>query len=132
VLILSRRLPPAAIESCSAWTVELYRRILTLAIVKHGDRAREVEFETVKSPLGTSQTPAGVEDDALLQTASLEILAWEYAMTAAAYRRVGKGASLVLSSDGATFDTPASPEIERLIASLDASSRRSAARNRRW
>lgn len=117
--IVSRRLPPAPIGGCSPWTVELYRRILTLAILKHGDHQADVEFDTIELPIGVSQVPVGIDDVVLREIASLEVLAWEYAMTASAYRRVGKGASLVCVNSKATFDTPAASEFDRLIASFD-------------
>ena len=117
--ILSRRLPPVPIHGCSPWTVLLYRRVLTLAILKHGGRDREAHFETAKTPVGEFHTPTEADDEALRQIAALEVLACEHALTAAAFRRVGKGASLRLSTDTG-FDTPASPDIQRLIESVDA------------
>ena len=116
--IVSRRLPPIPIDDASGWTFLLYRRILTLAILKHGDRTRQAAMEETKHPAGSSFFPAEATDEVLTEIGSIDVLAWKYAMVAAAIRRVGKGAVLRSDEDG-RFDTPATEEIERLIASLD-------------
>jgi SEC-C motif len=125
-LQLVRRLDPEPIGDSTKWTVQLYRRILDLAILKHGvAEARGGEFETVEvgGIYGSSRVIRSLDDDDALDVHRLEFLAYEYGATAAAFRRVGKGA--VLSpGPGNWFRAPADPEVEALMDLLDRRSER--------
>lgn len=116
---LTRRLPPAPYDDASEWTVLLYKRVLTLAILKHGTpEAAGDEFRELEHPLGPQQTLEGLDYDAVVEAFALDYLAYEYVSASQAYRRVGKGSHLEVVDDDFTT-TPDSDEIAELIDDVD-------------
>lgn len=125
-LHMVRRLDPEPIGESSRWTVTLYRRILDLGVIKHGlAEMQEEEFRSVESGgiFGSQRVLRDLEDDDIVDAHRLEFLAFEYNATAAAFRRVGKGATLVPEPDN-WFAAPATAEIEELMDLLDRRSER--------
>lgn len=125
-LHLIRRLDPEPIGESSEWTVTLYRRILDLAVLKHGlPEMGEQEFGSVVHGgiFGASRVLKRLSDEDLIAVQQLEFLAYEYGATAAAFRRVGKGAVLDPVS-GEWFGAPADPEVEDLMILSDQRSER--------
>jgi SEC-C motif len=125
-LHLVRRLDPEPVGESSEWTVTLYRRILDLAVLKHGlPEMREQEFHSVVHGgiFGASRVLKKLDDEDLIAVQQLEFLGYEYGATAAAFRRVGKGAVLDPVS-GDWFGVPADAEVEDLMALLDHRSER--------
>ena len=116
-LHLARRLPPEPIGDSSQWAMMLYRRILTLAILKHGSATPE-DFVTLPDGETTSIMPATITEADMVDVYALEYLAHEYNTAAAAYRRVGKGAKLVVINDD--FRAVAESETQALMKLLDA------------
>lgn len=115
---VTRRLPPTPLCECSDWTVLLYRRVLTLAVIKHGRPAvLAEEFTTIETPAGRQQVPRVFDHDEVVETFALEYLAFEYTTATQAYRRVGKGARLLVREED--FAAVAEEELEDLIQDLD-------------
>ena len=71
---MTRRLPPTPFGSASDWTVRLYKRVLTLAAIKHGrPTSNGEEFETHKSPFGDYQVPATLDHAAIVDAFALRV-----------------------------------------------------------
>jgi len=115
---MTRRLPPSPLGSASRWTVLLYRRVLTLAVLKHGGPAvLDGEFTTIATQVGNQQVPAELDHQAIVDVFALEYLAFEYTTAAQAYRRVGKGSRLIVRDED--FAAIAEDELEDLIQDVD-------------
>jgi hypothetical protein len=115
---MTRRLPPTPLGTASDWTVRLYKRVLTLAAIKHGQpTANRGEFETHKSPMGDYQVPTRLDHTEIVDAFALQYLAFELTTANQAYRRVGKGAKLAVADDD--FHAVAEGELEELIQDLD-------------
>jgi hypothetical protein len=115
---LSRRLPPSPLCAASHWTVLLYRRVLTLAVIKHGlPRVLDGEFASIETPVGSQYVPAELDHERIVEAFALEYLAFEYTSASQTYRRVGKGARLVVVDDD--FAATAGDELEELIQDVD-------------
>lgn len=118
-MYVSRRLPPDAVDEASLWTVGLYRRVLTLAILKYADaQPRGIEFKVIQVGGSNALVPLTFREPDGMDVFVLEYLASEYAAAAAAYRRVCKGATLSAPHDD-YFDTPADEQSQELMTLLD-------------
>jgi len=116
---VTRRVPPRPLGSASAWTVHLYRRVLTLAVLKHGAPATlDDEFNLVETPLGRQQVANRLDHADLVEAFALEYLAYEYVTATQAYRRVGKGARLQVAADD-FHAVPDADELEKLMQDVD-------------
>lgn len=94
-LHVTRRLPSAPLGSATPWTAHLYKRVLTLAALKHGaPETLPGEFQVIENPLGPQQTLENFGPSDAIEAFALEYLAYEYINATQAYRRVGKGARL--------------------------------------
>ncbi len=101
------------------WSTLLYRRILTLAILKYGlPDPLDTEFTEMDTPFGGRRVPADLSDDDLLALYRLDELALAYSGGAASYRRVGKGAELKIENQEVFAN--ATDEQQALMRSLDA------------
>jgi len=109
---VTRRLPPIRINGCTEWSMHLYRRILTLAVVKHADwdRSSDVRHEN-------EVILADLTEDDVIDAFSLEYLAYEYHMTVTDHRKVGKGA--VMRVRGGIPDAQVDDDTKALIQLLD-------------
>lgn len=118
-LHLARRLPPLPVEGdWPVWSATLAQRVLTLGLLKHGiEASQEGEFSAREGPFGPTRASAALTDPDLIDLHRLDHLAVTYAGAAASYRRVGKGARLVVDAEGYAAD--ADPEVEGLLQSVD-------------
>lgn len=117
-MYMTRRLQPDPIDGSSAWTVSLYRRVLTLAVLKHSAADATIEFEQRQMPDGpTSLVPHRLTPRDAIDVFSLEYLAHEYTAAVAAYRRAGKTERVEVWMDD--FHAVADPVIEDLMQSVD-------------
>jgi hypothetical protein len=115
---LTRRLPPKPWGSATDRTVRLYRRVLTLAVIKHGEPAvRNDEFTMIETKVGAAQVPAALNHEAIVDAFALEYLAYEYTTASQSYRRVGKGARLEVVGDD--FRAVADEGLEDLLQDID-------------
>lgn len=115
----SRRLPLNPIGDATPWSVLLYRRILTLALLKYAapEEGGPI-FQDVESGAGRkTQVPANLTPQDVIDLHTLEYLAYEYNAAAAAFRRVGKGATLSIEHDD--FRAEADPALEELLENVD-------------
>jgi hypothetical protein len=116
---LTRRMPPRPLGSATTWTVHLYRRVLTLAVLKHGaPETLDGEFSLIDNSLGPQQVPNRLDHADLVKAFALEYLSYEYIMATQAYRRVGKGARLHVVSDD-FHAVPDTDDLEELMQTVD-------------
>jgi hypothetical protein len=90
---LARRIPPVPIEHSSPWTTNLYRTVLSLALLRYGssnDTASDFKVDYEASSI----YPRSLTYEDCRDIYELEYLAFEYNAAATSYRRVGKGAIL--------------------------------------
>jgi hypothetical protein len=114
---VTRRLPPKPLGSASNWTVVLYKRVLSLAILKYGQpTVADDEFDLFETKFG-EQTIARATQQDVLDAWALEYLAYEYTTANQAQRRVGKGAKLRVVGDD--FRAVAEPELQHLLKDVD-------------
>ncbi|HET6507347.1 MAG TPA: hypothetical protein VFG42_11210 [Baekduia sp.] len=93
-LHLTRRLPPEPLGDSRPWTVTLYRRVLTLAVLKHGLPGLEGDFNVIDASDGRMVVPRKLTDQDVVDARALEYLAYEFNHATSAFRRIGKGAVL--------------------------------------
>lgn len=117
-MYMTRRVQPDPIDGSSAWTVSLYRRVLTLAVLKHSAADTTIEFEQRRVADGsTTVVPHRLTPRDVIEVFALEYLAHEYTAAVAAYRRAGKTERLEVGIDD--FHAVADPVIEDLMQSVD-------------
>lgn len=117
-IYMTRRLPPQPLGDATSWTMQLYRRVLTLAVLKYG-RADGVnaDFTAVDTSVGRQRIPVDLSYERMVEVFALDYLAYEYTTASQAYRRVGKGARLIATEHD--FRAVADEELEGLIGDLD-------------
>lgn len=118
-LQLARRWPSEPIGDSRPWTVELYRRVFHLAVLKHG--ATDRPDEMIRIPLSegaAALTPGEISEEDVLALGAVEYLAYELNHAASAFRRVGKGAELRVVNDD--LRAVAGDDLQDLMELLDA------------
>ena len=118
-LHVTRRLPSEPLGSATTWTTHLYKRVLTLAALKHGaSETLNGEFHVIENPLGPQQTLENFGEADAIEAFALEYLAYEYINATQAFRRVGKGARLEQFGDDFA-GIPETDELEELMQEVD-------------